>query len=84
MSGRGWNLNGLQRPPAVHICVTQRHTEPGVAERFVDDLRAAVADVRDRPPAEGGMAPIYGATATLPGEQVGAMLSTYMDLWYEV
>jgi hypothetical protein len=30
------------------------------------------------------MAPIYGAAATLPGEQVGAMLRTYMDLWYEV
>jgi sphinganine-1-phosphate aldolase len=84
MSARGWSLNGLQRPPAVHICVTQRHTADGVAERFVGDLREAASMVRDTPPGEGGMAPIYGAAATLPGDQVGAMLRTYMDLWYEV
>jgi sphinganine-1-phosphate aldolase len=84
MSARGWSLNGLQRPPAIHICVTQRHGQEGVAARFLDDLRSAVAEVRDKPPAEGGMAPIYGAAATLPGEDVAAMLRTYMDLWYEV
>jgi sphinganine-1-phosphate aldolase len=84
MSARGWSLNGLQRPPAVHICVTQRHTQDGVAERFVGDLREAASMVRDAPPAEGGLAPIYGAAATLPGDQVGAMLRTYMDLWYDV
>jgi glutamate/tyrosine decarboxylase-like PLP-dependent enzyme len=33
MTKRGWSLNGLQKPKAVHICVTLRHTEPGVAER---------------------------------------------------
>ncbi len=40
MSQRGWSLNGLHRPPAIHIAVTLRHTEPGVAQRFIDDLRA--------------------------------------------
>ncbi|MCU0257930.1 MAG: hypothetical protein MUF56_02750, partial [Solirubrobacteraceae bacterium] len=34
MSARGWSLNGLHRPPSVHICVTLRHTQPGLAERF--------------------------------------------------
>ena len=29
MTARGWSLNGLQLPPAVHICVTQRHTRRG-------------------------------------------------------
>ena len=40
MSGRGWSLNGLQLPPAVHIAITLRHTLPGVADRFLADLRA--------------------------------------------
>ena len=84
MSGRGWSLNGLQRPPAAHICVTRRHAQEGVAERFVADLRAAVADVRDQPAAEGGMAPVYGAAASLPAEDVAGMLRAYMDLWYDV
>src|SRR6266508_3515084 len=32
MTGRGWSLNGLQRPAAVHLCVTLRHTAPEVAQ----------------------------------------------------
>ncbi|HEX3317361.1 MAG TPA: hypothetical protein VHR88_05040 [Solirubrobacteraceae bacterium] len=40
--------------------------------------------MRDKPPAEGGMAPIYGATATLPSADVAGMLRAYMDLWCEI
>ncbi len=83
MSARGWSLNGLHRPPAVHICTTLRHTQPGVAERFVDDLAAAVAQVRGEPARETGMAPIYGMAATLPDRgTVTAMLKGFMDLWF--
>ena len=45
MSQRGWSLNGLHKPQCVHICMTLRHTREGVAERFVSDLRDAVAHV---------------------------------------
>jgi sphinganine-1-phosphate aldolase len=83
MSARGWSLNGLHRPPAVHICTTLRHTAPGVAERFVADLRASVAEVRDEPPAEGGMAPVYGMAAQMPDRgAVAQMLAAFMDLWF--
>ena len=50
----------LHKPPAVHLCVTQRHTQPGVAERFLEDLSAAVAHVRAHPGEKGTMAPVYG------------------------
>lgn len=60
MTQRSWNLNGLQQPPAVHICVTLRHTRPGLAERFVEDLKAAVAYVRDNPGVPSTMGPVYG------------------------
>ena len=83
MAARGWSLNGLHRPPAVHICTTLRHAEPGVAERFVTDLRASVEDVRSSPGAEGGMAPVYGMAATLPDRgAVATMLKRFMDLWF--
>jgi sphinganine-1-phosphate aldolase len=83
MSARGWSLNGLHRPPAVHICTTLRHTAPGVAERFVADLRASVDQVRDEPPGEGGMAPVYGMAAQMPDRgAVGKMLAAFMDLWF--
>ncbi len=83
MSARGWSLNGLHRPPAVHICTTLRHTQPGVAERFVEDLAASTAAVLAEPAAEGGMAPIYGMAATIPDRgAVSSMLKSFMDLWF--
>jgi glutamate/tyrosine decarboxylase-like PLP-dependent enzyme len=85
MSERGWNLNGLQRPPAVHLCVTLRHTQPGIAERFVSDLRAAVGEVKASPRSKGGMAPVYGLAARVPFRGlVGDLLKKYMDLLYKV
>ena len=80
-----WSLNGLHKPPCVHICVTLRHTLPGVAERFVHDLRSAVAHVRKNPDEKGGMAPVYGMAATMPDRGIVAdLLNKYMDLLYKV
>ena len=84
MSERGWSLNGLQRPAAVHIAITLRHTLPGVADRFLADLRASVEQVRANPGVSTGMAPVYGMAAALPEDMVHAMLAAYLDITYEV
>lgn len=39
LSKKGWNLNTLQFPSGIHICVTHVHTNPGVADQFVEDVR---------------------------------------------
>jgi sphinganine-1-phosphate aldolase len=84
MTKRHWNLNGLHRPACVHLCVTLRHTQEGVAQRFIDDLRAAVEHVRAHPDEEGGMAPVYGMAATLPVRgAVSDLLEAYLDVLYE-
>jgi len=81
MTERGWNLNGLHKPAAVHLCVTLRHTQPGVAERFLADLRASVADVKENADAlPGGSAPVYGMANTLPDRGIIAdLLQKHMD-----
>ncbi len=85
MSSRGWSLNPLQKPPSVHICVTLRHTQAGVASRFIEDLKAAVDHVERSPQQEGGMAPIYGMAATIPDRKVVAeLLDGYLDTLYSV
>ncbi|MCP5098379.1 MAG: hypothetical protein GY943_22750 [Chloroflexi bacterium] len=85
MSHFGWNLNGLYKPACVHIAVTLRHTQPGVAERFVEDLKTAVAYVKANPDEEEGMAPVYGMAATIPLRgMVSDLLKRYMDLLYKV
>ena len=84
MSARGWNLNGLQHPPAAHICVTLRHAQPGVAQRFVADLEASVADVRHMPGSQGVMAPIYGMTGAVKTRgTVEELLARYGDLQFK-
>ncbi|HEY6278919.1 MAG TPA: aminotransferase class V-fold PLP-dependent enzyme [Streptosporangiaceae bacterium] len=84
MSQRGWSLNGLQRPPAVHIAITLRHTRPGVAGRFLAHLADSVAQVRANPGVHTGMAPVYGMAATLPDGTVRDLLTAYLDLTFEV
>jgi sphinganine-1-phosphate aldolase len=84
MSQRGWSLNGLQRPPAVHLAVTLRHTQPGVAGRFLADLADSVAQVRANPGVSTGMAPVYGMAASLPEGTVRDLLTAYLDLTFEV
>ncbi len=85
MSKRGWSLNGLHRPPAIHIAVTLRHTEPGVAQRFIEDLRDSVDYVKQNPKESSGMAPVYGMAANMPVRGfVGDILTRYVDLLYQV
>ena len=85
MTKQGWSLNGLHKPSAIHICVTLRHTQPGVAEKFIEDLQAAVTFVRENPDEEGGMAPVYGMASSLPLRGViSDMLKKYLDLLYKI
>jgi sphinganine-1-phosphate aldolase len=85
MTERGWALNGLHRPPAVHLAVTLRHTVPGVVERFIADLRASLDEVRATPAKEGGMAPIYGMANSIPDRgAVADSMRTVIDRWFDL
>jgi glutamate/tyrosine decarboxylase-like PLP-dependent enzyme len=84
LAKKGWRMNGCQRPPGIHFCITLRQTLPGVAERFVEDLRAAAAYARnpDQPMAESGA--MYGLAGS-PGGRVmlDELLLDFIDATYE-
>ena len=85
MSERNWGLNGLQLPPSVHICVTLRHTEEGVKERFLEDLKEAVTFVKEHPEAPSGVGPIYGMAAMVETRDlVKSVIDWRTDLLYRV
>jgi sphinganine-1-phosphate aldolase len=46
LAQRGWYFDRQQFPPSLHLTVTHAHTQHEVAERFLDDLAQAVAQVR--------------------------------------
>lgn len=85
MTRRMWALNGLNLPPAVHLCVTLRHTQPGVKERFIEDLQAAIEFVRQNPQAPEGLGPIYGMASSVELRgMVKEVLNWVMDMMYRV
>lgn len=82
---RGWRMNALQLPAALHFCVTGPNTRAGVIDALLADLRAAV-DVaiarRGEPAASGAM---YGFGATPQGQQtLSVVMSGVLDAMHSV
>ena len=83
--GRGWRLNALHLPPALHFCVTRPNTAPGVAEAFVADLRDAVEYARHPAREEPKSGALYGLGGTPSGnEALGMLFEAALDAMYEV
>ncbi len=81
---KGWRLNGLQDPPGFHMCVTLPQSRPGVAERFVEDLRAAVDYARERPRGTARSGALYGGGAVAAQGRLDAILRGWLDGTYEL
>ncbi len=85
MTKRQWNLNGLHHPESVHIALTLRHTQPGIAEKFLADLKESIEAVKANPGLTNGMAPVYGMASSLPFRGlVSDLLKKTLDAIYRV
>jgi glutamate/tyrosine decarboxylase-like PLP-dependent enzyme len=85
MAKKGWVLNGLQNPPAVHIAITIRHARPGFPERFLEDLKEAVDHVKAHPEMEGSMGPVYGLAGNVYTQvAVKDFLKGVLDMIFDV
>ena len=82
---KGWRLNSLQLPPALHFCVTRPNTQDGVAEAFVTDLRAAV-EYAEHPARESPRSgALYGLGGTPAGNEIlDTLFAAALDAMYEV
>ena len=84
MKNRGWSLNSLQFPVSAHICITTLHTLPGVADRFLNDVREITAEIMKNPGAcDTGTAAVYGMAASIPDRSIVSELTgCYLDALY--
>lgn len=86
LSARGWHLNALQRPPALHMCFTAAHSDNTVTE-LLRDIAECVSGLLAHPgsgDSDEGMAPLYGMAATVPDRRiVGNFLVAYQDILLE-
>lgn len=94
MTDKGWHLNALQNPPAMHIAVTLPITK--VWERLAADLEAVVEAEKEKErvrlvegkgakgKAVGDSAALYGVAGSLPNKSVVVDLATgFLDLLYK-
>ena len=84
LAQRGWRLNGCQRPPGIHFCITLPQTVPGVAERFIEDLRAAVGYAKHPAQPQAASGAMYGLCGSAGGQaMLNEMLFDFVDATYE-
>ena len=94
MGAKGWHLNALQSPPAMHVAVTL----PIVAavDRLIEDLIAVVEEEKEKErvrlvegkgkkgSAKGDMAALYGMAGSLPDKSVVVQLARgFLDTLYK-
>jgi sphinganine-1-phosphate aldolase len=94
MTGKGWHLNALQSPPAIHVAVTL----PIVAavDRLIADIVATVEEEKEKERvrivegkaakggAKGDAAALYGVAGSLPNKSVVVQLAGgFLDTLYK-
>lgn len=95
MSAKGWHLNALQNPPAIHVAVTLPIVP--VADKLVSDLEACVSAEKEKERqrvasgkgkkggATGDTAALYGVAGSLPDKRVVVDLAkAFLDTLYKV
>ncbi|XP_014471347.1 PREDICTED: sphingosine-1-phosphate lyase [Dinoponera quadriceps] len=84
LNTKGWNLNTLQFPCGIHICITHLHTEPGVADRFLQDVECSLKDIWNDPHSEvEGKLAMYGMSQSIPDRSVvGDFTRYFLDAMY--
>lgn len=86
LATKGWRMNGLQFPRALHFCVTRPNTAPGVLDKFLTDLAEAAEYARNptKPTPKSGA--LYGLASTGPEgiKAVHEMLTGAIDAFYDV
>jgi glutamate/tyrosine decarboxylase-like PLP-dependent enzyme len=82
---KGWRLNALQLPAALHFCVTRPNTAPGVVDAFLADLRDAVEYAKHPARAEPKSGALYGLGGTPEGNEIlNTLFTAALDAMYEV
>ncbi|CAH0050209.1 unnamed protein product [Clonostachys solani] len=94
MTNKGWHLNALQNPPAIHVAVTMPIVK--VWEKLVSDLENVVEAEREKErvrlvegkgpkgKAMGDSAALYGVAGSLPNKSVVVDLANgFLDILYK-
>ncbi|CAI4223586.1 unnamed protein product [Auanema sp. JU1783] len=81
LTKKEWHLTALQFPSGIHLMLTKLHTQPGVIEELLKDLRLVVEAVKSCPNQKlEGTAAIYGMAQRIPDRSLVQEVShCYLD-----
>lgn len=78
MAKHGWGVDRQHFPDSLHIMITPAHEN--VVDKFLEDLRNAVEEVKANPTQMEGMAAMYGAVAKLQDHtMVNSFIFNFLD-----
>ncbi|KIK69113.1 hypothetical protein GYMLUDRAFT_91502 [Collybiopsis luxurians FD-317 M1] len=83
MSKKGWHLNGLSGPPALHIACTRLTVT--MVDTFIEDLKDAIKEAKISPSGKGTMVSVYGLGSSSPvgPHMVTQLAEAYLDTMYK-
>ena len=84
MDKKGWHLDRIQFPNALHMMVNPHHAE--IVDTFLKDLRETVVDVVENPgESTDGDAAIYGMVASIPDrDKVKDYIVNFLKSQYKI
>lgn len=84
MAKLNWNLNALQFPPSLHLCVTGVHTID-LAKQFVKDINSCINDIENNNINKAnGIFGIYGTSQKIADRTLIKEIGyEYLDAYYE-
>ncbi|TFL07159.1 pyridoxal phosphate-dependent transferase [Pterulicium gracile] len=83
MSKRGWHLNALSQPAALHIACTRLTVN--AVDTFLADLKDSVKEAKAAPSGKGTMVTLYGLgnSSAVGPEMVGRVATMFIDTLYK-
>ncbi len=85
LASKGWRMNGTQLPPGFHFCITRPQAVPGLADRFLSDLREGVAYAKAPPPHPARSGAMYGGgQAPIPASILTPHILDRIDAMYQL
>ncbi|KAF7428001.1 hypothetical protein PC9H_007219 [Pleurotus ostreatus] len=83
MAQRGWHLNAISGPAAVHIACTRLTVS--MVDNFIADLKDSVKEAKISPSGKGSMVALYGLgnSSAVGPSMVGQLATAFLDALYK-
>jgi hypothetical protein len=65
-----WNISPIHIPNGIHLSLTLANCN-NAANQLAIDVKEAIASLKANPPKKSSTGAIYGATASLPNDNMG-------------